>query len=58
MILDGLKAGETIVVEGLQKVREGAPVQPMTAAQMEQAASDKAAAPHAAPDTSAKPAKE
>ena len=32
-----LKAGERIVVEGLQKVREGAPVQPMTAAQMAQA---------------------
>jgi len=34
LILEGLKAGERIVVEGLQKVREGAPVQPMTAAQM------------------------
>ena len=27
LILEGLKAGERIVVEGLQKVREGAPVQ-------------------------------
>jgi membrane fusion protein (multidrug efflux system) len=34
LIMEGLKAGERIVVEGLQKVREGAPVQPMTAAQM------------------------
>jgi len=38
MILEGIKAGERIVTEGLQKVREGAPVQPMTAAQMTQAA--------------------
>ena len=27
LILEGLKAGERIVVEGLQKVRDGAPVQ-------------------------------
>ena len=33
-ILEGLKPGERIVVEGLQKVREGAPVTAMTAAQM------------------------
>lgn len=33
-ILEGLKPGERIVVEGLQKVREGAPVTPMTAAQL------------------------
>jgi membrane fusion protein (multidrug efflux system) len=33
-VLEGLKAGERIVVEGLQKVREGAPVQPMSAEQM------------------------
>jgi membrane fusion protein (multidrug efflux system) len=31
VIQEGLKAGERIVVEGLQKVREGAPVQPSTA---------------------------
>lgn len=30
LIAEGLKAGERIVVEGLQKVREGAPVQPAT----------------------------
>jgi membrane fusion protein (multidrug efflux system) len=33
MILNGLKAGERIVVEGIQKVREGAAVQAVTAAQ-------------------------
>jgi membrane fusion protein (multidrug efflux system) len=51
LILDGLKAGERIVVEGLQKVREGAPVQPMTAAQM-------AAAVQAAKQAEASQAKE
>ena len=34
LILEGLKPGERIVVEGLQKVREGAPVQPTTGAEM------------------------
>jgi membrane fusion protein (multidrug efflux system) len=38
LILEGLKAGERIVTEGLQKVREGALVRPMTAAQMAQEA--------------------
>jgi membrane fusion protein (multidrug efflux system) len=38
VISEGLKPGERIVTEGLQKVREGAPVQPMTAAQMAEAA--------------------
>jgi len=38
LILEGLKPGERIVVEGLQKVREGAPVNPMTEQQMAQAA--------------------
>lgn len=51
LILEGLKAGERIVVEGLQKVREGALVQPMTAAQMSQAAQQ-------APPAEHKPAKE
>ena len=31
IILEGLNAGERIVVEGVQKLREGAPVQPMAA---------------------------
>jgi membrane fusion protein (multidrug efflux system) len=35
VIEDGLDAGERIVLEGLQKVREGAPVNAMTAAQIE-----------------------
>ncbi len=34
LVLEGLKPGERIVVEGLQKVRQGAPVQPMTATQL------------------------
>lgn len=34
VILEGLKPGEHIIVEGLQKAREGATVTPMTAAQM------------------------
>jgi RND family efflux transporter MFP subunit len=33
LILDGLKAGERIIVEGLQKARQDQPVQPMTLAQ-------------------------
>src|SRR5262249_35842060 len=37
LILDGLKPGERIVVEGLQKVKEGAPVEPKTAAQLAEA---------------------
>lgn len=49
LILDGLKAGERIVLEGLQKVREGAPVTAMTAAQM--------AAMKSAPAAAEKPAK-
>ncbi|HEX5218239.1 MAG TPA: efflux RND transporter periplasmic adaptor subunit [Verrucomicrobiae bacterium] len=36
VILEGLRAGERIVVEGLQKVREGAEVNAMTAQQMTQ----------------------
>jgi len=43
LIVEGLKAGERIVTEGLQKVREGAPVQPKTAAEMAQAAAAQAA---------------
>jgi RND family efflux transporter MFP subunit len=53
LVLEGLKAGERIVVEGLQKVRDGALVQPMTAAQMAEAA-----AAQAAQQAEAKPAKE
>src|SRR5262249_6838972 len=52
-IKEGLKGGEQIVVEGLQKVRGGAVVQPMTAAQMAQAAAAQGAKP-----SEAKPDKE
>lgn len=44
LIQEGLKPGERIVVEGVQKVREGAPVQALTAAQMAQAAANQASA--------------
>jgi membrane fusion protein (multidrug efflux system) len=40
LITEGLKAGERIIVEGLQKARQDQPVQPMT---MEQAAAAQAA---------------
>lgn len=45
LILEGVKVGERIVIEGLQKVREGAPVEPKTAAQMAEAAAAQAAQP-------------
>ena len=45
LILEGLKPGEKIVVEGLQKVREGAPVTAMSAAQMAAMKSAPAAKP-------------
>jgi len=48
LITEGLKSGERIVVEGLQKVREGAPVQPKTSVELAQTA----------PAASAPPAKE
>lgn len=35
-VLEGLKAGERVIVEGLQKVREGMLVQPVTATDMAQ----------------------
>jgi membrane fusion protein (multidrug efflux system) len=53
VVLEGLKAGERIVVEGLQKVRDGALVRPMTAAQTAEAA-----AAQAAKEAEAKPAGE
>jgi membrane fusion protein, multidrug efflux system len=45
LILDGLKAGERFVVEGLQKVREGAPVQPKAVQQQAKEAAQPAEAP-------------
>ena len=41
LIVEGLKSGDRIVTEGLQKVREGATVKPMTAQEMAQAQSPK-----------------
>jgi hypothetical protein len=38
LIQEGIKTGDRIVVEGLQKVREGATVKAMTAAEVLQAA--------------------
>lgn len=43
LILDGLKAGERIIVEGLQKARQDQPVQPLTLAQAAEAATAQAA---------------
>ena len=57
LIAEGLKPGERIVVEGLQKVREGAPVQAKTAAQLAEAAAQ-AAKEAAAKHAEAKPGKE
>jgi membrane fusion protein (multidrug efflux system) len=42
IILEGLKEGDRIVVEGVQKLRKGAVVQPMTAAQVADAAAQAA----------------
>jgi len=44
VIEKGLKPGERIIVEGVQKAREGQPVKAMTAAQMAQAAAAQATA--------------
>lgn len=56
LITEGLKTGDRIVVEGLQKVREGAPVKPMTAQEMALAA--QAAKQAEASHTEARSAKE
>lgn len=53
----GLKSGERIIVEGLQKARQDQPVQPMTAAQAAEAAA-KAAQEAEAKQVEAKQAKE
>jgi membrane fusion protein (multidrug efflux system) len=34
LVVEGLKAGERIVIEGVQKVRNGTPVTPVTAEQL------------------------
>lgn len=53
IVTEGLNAGECIIVDGVLKAREGAPVTPVTAAQL--AAAKTAAA--ASPATTAKPDK-
>jgi membrane fusion protein, multidrug efflux system len=59
MIMEGLEIGERIVVEGLQKVREGALVEPMTAAQLVEAAqAAKQAAARAVKEAGSEHAKE
>ena len=60
VVLKGLEAGERIVVEGVQKLREGAPVQAKTAdevAQMTAAQAAKSAEASAAKKSETKPAK-
>jgi membrane fusion protein (multidrug efflux system) len=47
MILEGLKPGDRIIVEGIQKVREGAPVQLASATPAKQAASAEDKTKHA-----------
>ena len=60
IVLKGLEAGERIVVEGLQKLREGAPVQPKTAAEITATAAQAAKSAEAshAPKDETKKAKE
>jgi len=57
LITENLKAGERIIVEGVQKARQDQPVQPMTAAQAAEAAA-KAAQEAEAKQAEAKKAKE
>ena len=58
LILENLKAGERIVVEGLQKVRDGVVVQPMTAAQAAAAVKQAEGAPKPAKEGETKHGKE
>jgi membrane fusion protein (multidrug efflux system) len=58
IVEEGLKAGERIVTEGLQKVREGGLVQPMTAAQLAEAAAQAAMQVEARKEGEAKSTKE
>jgi membrane fusion protein (multidrug efflux system) len=45
LILDGLKPGERVVLEGVQKLKAGMAVQPMTAAQLAEREQKTTAAP-------------
>jgi membrane fusion protein (multidrug efflux system) len=47
LVLEGLKPGERIVVDGIQKVREGAPVKAVTAAELAQSQAGKPSEPQA-----------
>jgi membrane fusion protein (multidrug efflux system) len=58
LILEGLKSGDRIVVEGLQKVREGAPVKPMTAEEIKMAEQQGAKQAESPKAGEAKPTKE
>lgn len=58
LITEGLKAGDRLVVEGLQKVQEGKEVKPMTAGEMAAAAAAKMAEAQAAQAAEAKSVKE
>lgn len=49
LILEGLQAGERLIVEGLQKVREGAPVNALTAQELAAAAAQAQAQAHGQP---------
>ena len=48
LVEEGLEPGQRIILEGIQKVREGGLVQPMTAAEMTALAAQQAAAAAAA----------
>jgi membrane fusion protein (multidrug efflux system) len=58
LILENLKAGERIVVEGLQKVRDGLEVKPMTAAQAAELVKQAEGAPKPAKEGETKHGKE
>jgi membrane fusion protein, multidrug efflux system len=58
LVLENLKAGERIVVEGLQKVRDGVVVQPLTAAQAAEVVKQTEGAPKPAKEGQAEHGKE
>jgi membrane fusion protein, multidrug efflux system len=58
LVLENLKAGERIVIEGSQKVRDGAEVKPMTPAQAAEAVKQAVGAPKPAKEGETKHGKE
>lgn len=58
LITDKLKAGDRVVVEGIQKLRDGAEVKPLTAAEAAARVKQAESAPKAAHGGEAKPGKE